>query len=410
MKALNDLRATSLVLLLAALAGVSLAERAAPLPGSAPAYAAPATSPPAAAPRWTPQIAFQYYGTDDIDPQFLAEHIDWLMMRYGAENLRDEVQESGYHHVLPQYLLLFQIYGPGPYKNSDKRCKNSYTPLQNNVMWTRDFCEQVHSHEDWFLHNRKGERLYKKERIWDGTEAYQYYMNPGSPGFRRFWVAQVRRQQEAGWQSLFLDNVAATYDYISTRVDNKDRRMAEYRSQAEWQTAVVGMLRAIREAFPERQVWGNITEAPAAASAWDRYRAELDGIQEERFATNWVGQPPLSPRDWDAMLARIERTLAAGKGVVLYGQGHQNDFPRMRFSLASYLLVATPDQRATFRYTHTRSYETLWWYPEYELNLGAPRGPRFRDDDRWLREFACGLVVVNPARQQADIEALPCES
>ncbi len=378
--------------------------------GAATPRPAPRPAPrPTPRPAWTPQIAMQYYDTAGIDPRFLAEHIDWLMMRYGAEGLRDQVLALGYDNVLPQYLQLAQIYGPGPYKGSHDKCRNNYTPLQNNVMWTDDFCQQVHPHEDWFLHDSQGERLYTKERIWDGSHAYQYFMNPGSPGFREFWVDQVRRQRDAGWQSFFLDNVAATYAYIGQRADDGDGSVAEYASVGEWQQAVSGMLRSIRENFPQRQIWANLISAPLTADAWDAYRPELDGIQEENFATSWLGSPALTLPEWDAMLTRAERTLADGKSVVLYGQGEQNDFPRMRFALASYLLVATANQRATFRYTYTRNYDVIWWYPEYEAALGAPSGPRYAQDGLWARDFACARVWADPARQDGGIERRPCE-
>jgi len=357
---------------------------------------------------WTPKIAFQHYATESLDAKFLAEHIDWLMLRYGAEELRDEVRDLGYTNVLPQYMLLFQIVGPGPLRRSNEDCKDAYTPLQNNVMFTRDFCKQVHPHEDWFLHNGKGERLYTEERLWDGSHAYQYFMNPGSAGFRAFWIAQMRSQGDAGWDSLFLDNVAATYTYIKDRADNGRDGVAEYDSVEAWQGAVVGMLRAIRAAFPMYQLWGNIVEAAPTDDAWERYRPELDGIQEENFATGWARGDPLPVAAWEAMLVRAERTLAQGKRVVLYGQGEQNDFARMRLSLASYLLVTTPDQRATFRYTHTNSYETIWWYPEYEQDLGSPQGARYQEGDVWMRRFACALVTVDPQQRSGVIKRLPC--
>jgi hypothetical protein len=408
------LRTTWVVLMLGVLAGLGMALSATTITHRVgavwlrqPTRAAHAAEEPSTQP-WSPQIAFQHYETGGGDAQFLAEHVDWLMMRYGAERLRDEVREHGYAGDLPQYLLTFQIYGPGPYEDRDERCKNDYTPLQNNVMWTRDFCELVHPHEDWFLHNRDGERLYTKQRIWDGSHVYQYFMNPGSEGFRRFWIDQVRRQGEAGWESIFLDNVSVTYAYIGRRADNEDGSVAEYASVEAWQTAMVGMLRAIRAAFPERPIWGNIVEAPHTADAWDRYRPELDGMQEEQFATGWLTQPPLAPQAWEAMLARADRTLADGKSVVLYGQGEQDDYGRMRFSLASYLLVATPDRRATFRYARTSDYEVLWWYPEYDQNYGAPLGPRYRDGEWWVREYACAWVKADPARRVGAIDMKPC--
>lgn len=383
-------------------------------PSSVVAAAAPTPPPPPTATPlpppapWTPQVAFQHYEIDDLDTAFVAEHVDWLMLSYGAEELRDDVRARGYSSVLPQYLLMFQIFGPGPLERSKDRCKDDFTPLRNNVMYSRDFCKLVHPHDDWFLHNEDGERLYVKERLWNGRHAYQYFMNPASEGFRSFWIAQVRRQGETGWDSLFLDNVAATYEHIPSRADNSAGGVAEYSSTVDWQEATVGMLRAIRAAFPERQLWGNIIEAPLAPDAWDRYRPELDGIQEESFATGWPSGRPLTPAAWAAMIARAERTLAAGKSVVLYGQGDQNDYDRMRFSLASYLLIATPDSRATFRYTHTSSYETLWWYPEYDMDLGLPEGGRYQDGPRWVRRFACATVWVDPERRAGAIEPRAC--
>lgn len=368
---------------------------------------------PAQSTSWTPQIAFQYYGTDtdhDADPAFLAQHVSWLMMRYGAEQTRAKIQAAGYKYVLPQYMLMFQISGPGPYKNSQKSCKNNYTPLSNNVLWTRDFCKGVHPNEDWFLHNAKGERLYMREKVWNGNHNYEYFMNPASVGFRQYWIEQVRKQHDADWQSFFLDNVAATYGYISQRADNGDGTVAEYQNDDAWQDAIVGMLREIRTAFPGYQVWGNIIESPDTADAWNRIRPELDGMQEENFATNWLGSPPLGAEAWEAMIERAEQTLADGRNVVLYGQGEQNDLARMRFSLASYLLVATPDNRATFRYAQTSEYEKLWWYPEYELHFGEPAGPRYRDGDVWVRNFACARVAVDPAKQTGTIELLSCSS
>lgn len=415
-------RSTWLALLLGVLVGLGLAlsapaltARVAPPRPRPTATARPTTPPATATPvaareveRWTPRIAFQYYETAGIDAQFLAEHVDWLMLRYGAEGLRDEVRQHGYSGPLSQYMLLFQIMGPGPYKSARKHCKNDYTPLQNNAMWTRDFCKLVHPHEDWFLHNGAGERLYAKERLWDGSYGYKYFMDPGSEGFRAFWVAQVRRQGAAGWEGLFLDNVAAGYAEITGRADNADGTVAEYDSVEAWQKAVVGMLRAIRAGFPERALWGNIVEAPPTAEAWDRYRPELDGIQDESFAAGWEGEAPPEPAAWLGMLERAERALADGRGLVLYTQGEQGDFARARFGLASYLLVATPDGRASFRYAHTGSYEQLWWYPEYDAGLGVPRGPRYRDGHLWARDFACGRATVDPARRSGTIERLPC--
>jgi hypothetical protein len=359
---------------------------------------------------WTPQIAYQHYGKGyEVDPKFLATHIDWLMMKYGMEDVRKEVLDLGYEGPLLQYTTAFQILGPGPYLSSKDTCKNDYTPVRNNPMWTKDFCEKVHPHENWFLHNGKGERLYNKARNWDGTYIYDYYMNPAAKGFREFWVDQMKRQDHANWQGYFLDNVAVDYKYLRTRADNEDGRVREYDNTADWRKAMAQHLQHIKQEFPNFPIWGNMIEGEERPDVWDMYMDHLDGFQQENFATGWVNHRALSPQEWDAMLQRAEKALAKGKSVLLYGQGEEKDYQRMRFSLASYLLVASGDSRAFFRYAYNREYEELWWYPEYEINLGQPEGKRYRKGKMWLRDFQCGRVTVNPVERTGLIEQHPCD-
>lgn len=359
---------------------------------------------------WHPRIAFQYYDGDKPSSEYLATHVDWLMMRYGAEQRRQEVYAHGYRGLILQYVLAYQIEGPGPYKNKHSKCKSNYTPLRNNVMWTKDFCKTAHKHEDWFLHNGKGQRLYTKDTNWDGTPIYSYYMNPASEGFRRFWVEQIQKQHEAGWQGFFLDNVGVSYAYLANRPTNKDGKVKEYSSDEAWHTAVTGFLDYLHSSFPKHPIWGNMIESDASPRSWEPFLDHLDGFQEENFATNWLGQPSLNLDQWNAMMTRAEQAIARGKGVVLYGQGEHDDLERMRFSLASYLLIATADERATFRYAHTGSYPDLWWYPEYDMNLGLPRGPRYLNGSLWIRDFQCGQVIVDPAQHTGRIEQRPCQS
>lgn len=364
----------------------------------------------AASSTWKPRIAFQYYDGDQPSSEVLATRVDWLMMRYGAEDRRQDVYARGYQGTVFQYILTYQIEGPGPLANKKQRCKNAYTPLRNNAMWTQDFCQKVHPNESWFLHNGKGERLYSKATNWDGTAIYSYYMNPASEGFRAFWVKQIKKQNSAGWQAFFLDNVGVSYTYLENKPTNGDGRVKEYTSDQDWQAAVTGFLQRIRKEFPNRPLWGNMVESSVVADEWKPFLPYLDGFQEENFATNWARDVPLNSTQWNVMITRAEQALALGKSVVLYGQGNRDDLERMRFSLASYMLVATADRRATFRYTHTGSYEELWWYPEYDMNFGLPLGKRYRQGSLWVRDYQCGRVTVDPDQRVGQIEQLPCRS
>ncbi len=361
-----------------------------------------------AASTWKPRIAFQYYDGDQPSSDFLATHVDWLMMRYGAEDRRQDVYAHGYQGPVFQYILASEIEGPGPLANKKKHCNNDYTPLRNNAMWTKNFCQKVHPHESWFLHNGKGERLYSKETNWDGTDIYSYYMNPASEGFRAFWVKQIKQQNSAGWQAFFLDNVAVSYKYLMNKPTDQDGSVQEYTNDQDWDNALTGFLQVIRKEFPNRPLWGNMVESSIVPGEWEPFLPYLDGFQEENFATNWRDELPLNSVQWNTMITRAEQALALGKSVVLYGQGDQDDLERMRFSLASYMLVATADDRATFRYTHTGSYDELWWYPEYDMNFGLPVGKRYRQGTLWVRDYQCGRVTVDPDRHVGHIEQRPC--
>ncbi len=358
---------------------------------------------------WTPPVALQYFKGNDATPEFMAENMDWLTMQYGMEDERDAVFDNGYRGTMLQYMLTFQIRGPGPYKDERARCKNDYTPVPDNPMWTDDFCELVHSHESWFLHNGKGERIYNKEKNWDGTDLYEYYMNPASQGYRDFWVSQMKRQAKAGWKGFCLDNVPVTLDYLRKRGDNQDGTVKELKSSAELRQAVGGLIEHIRENFPGYPIWGNMIQAGYDDDEWDDYLDHLDGFQEENFATGWTNVAPPTPEEWHDMLRRAEKALGRGKSVVLFGQGRQDDGDRLYFSLASFLLVATADNRATFRYTHVDDYSSLWWYPEYKTNLGLPKGARYREGTRWQRDFQCGRVIVDPEARTGTIQLRPCE-
>ncbi|OGN96766.1 MAG: hypothetical protein A2Y89_07520 [Chloroflexi bacterium RBG_13_51_18] len=50
-------------------------------------------------------------------------------------------------------------------------------------------------------------------------------------------------------------------------------------------------------------------------------------------------------------------------------------------------------------------HNTIWWFPEYDTNLGLAKGKaQQRDDGTWKREFENGVVLVNPTNDISRIE------
>ena len=47
----------------------------------------------------------------------------------------------------------------------------------------------------------------------------------------------------------------------------------------------------------------------------------------------------------------------------------------------------------------------LWWFPEYDANLGLANGDaKERSDGTWIREFEKGVVVMNPTSRESTVE------
>jgi hypothetical protein len=124
----------------------------------------------------------------------------------------------------------------------------------------------------------------------------------------------------------------------------------------------------------------------------------------EYFVTRWRGTV-VSPTVWEVQLGQAERVLSEGRGLLAVAQGQRDDMARLRFALASFLLIARPG--AYFRYAHQDAYEQLWLYDDYEIRLGQPRGARYADGAFWRRDFECGQVAVDPAGQLGSISAIP---
>jgi hypothetical protein len=126
---------------------------------------------------------------------------------------------------------------------------------------------------------------------------------------------------------------------------------------------------------------------------------QLDGAFQEAWGT---GYQPLTPTQWDANMRQTEKVLAQGKGVMMGAHGEKSNTTLQQFSTASYLLV-TNGQQAYFRFGRSAYYRQWWWFSNYGVKLGAPKGPRYQTGTQWRRDFACGYVTVDPAARTGKI-------
>ncbi len=315
-----------------------------------------------------------------------------------------KLRAEGYTRPVYTYVTASAVEGPGPYKDASSPCRAGYTPYDNNLASEKDdFCRFIHPHESWFLHNGQGTRLVGD---YFGSGRWTYMMNPADQGWQAFAqdrLLSIRDNQR--YNGVWLDNVDLDLNRARTDLQNSDGQVQEFSTDGRMRAAMQQWLAGVHTRLGDWPVWANLVGGDLTQDGWDAYAPYLDGAMDESFAVRWV-DGRRSPAEWEGQLARADRWLSQGKGLVMVGQGAEKDTERMRFTLASYLLVAQGSE-AFYRYTRFDSYyNSFWFYPEFDTAraLGAPTGPRTEvAPGLWQRSFEHGTVQVDLAGQEGKL-------
>ncbi len=364
--------------------------------------AAPASSAPAAPVR-VQEAYFYKPPRDGTTAEALAARADLIILTRTDEPFRDAVRAAGYPGIILQYMLAAEVSGPVDAVRADAPCNPDHRPWRNQAAFrVGEFCDLIHPNDDWFLHNGRGERLYTN---WPGHTGYFYHMNPASPGWRAFLIDRLRqalegddREPALGYDGIFLDNVALSLWKLRRQTSASDGVVREFDSDEAYRTAWIGLLAEISDALrPTWPVWANLIVD--SGRGWTDYLPYLDGVMVEAFATGWQNQ--VQPNEWERGLAQAEEVLRQEKGYLAVVQA--KDSSLLPFTLASYFLIAD-GRHAFFRYAERGDYAIFPHYALLDASLGAPKGPRYRQNDgTWRRDFTNGYVVADPVNRNGQI-------
>lgn len=344
---------------------------------------------------------FYHPPTNGVNVRTVAQQLGVAIMHRGDESYRDSLRSAGFTGPALQYLMANEATGPVGLRSSSDSC-GTYLYYQTDVSGIAgDFCSALHPDETNFLHNSRGERLYRlsswQEQTGTKTVA-TYMMNPAAPG----WSAYAARQMAAnlsglGYNGLYLDNISLSLEPGQKEADNSDGTVKEFASDADYRAAVVGFLGTVRSKVGSgATIWGNLISANDSVTDWDQYAPLLNGVLYEYYVDRWNGTYA-DPAVWETEQEQALRMLGEGKSYVMVAQGPQTDLARMRFALASYLLIQEPG--GYFRYSDADAYSEMWMYDDYQTRLGSPLGDRYQvSGGGWQRDFACGSVSVDPAQ------------
>ncbi len=272
--------------------------------------------------------------------------------------------------------------------------------------WGNDF-EFVSKHEDWFWHNEDGDRVRSSG---DG----KYLMNIANPEFIAYWKESILDQMAAGdYDGVFLDS-------SSTGLLNSEALGGSYGGEempGDERFSGTGALSAFDElgglSWPEAyeafmsEICGHyeahgyacLPNVGNQTTSWDPTDYDdtsTGGMVENAFAVS-------SERDWVQVADRI---LGLNDGIlILQSYPGDSDVDARMYYLGSYLLV-----REARTYINYFSGHTFTWYPEWDIDLGAPVESATGEDISTLawsgvyrRRFDKGFVLVNPHDDPASL-------
>ena len=273
------------------------------------------------------------------------------------------------------------------------------------------------SNESWYLHfgNIPGSPQPPEQRrvgfMQDIKQGF-WYMNPAS-GWSTYAPNYIHDDiMSMGlFDGVFLDNLFENVKFKNIDINNDGVAETPEVVNREYNNGMTRILKQTRELLgPEAIILGN------AASEWSvnsPYFMYANGHLQE----NALGTLPWSNHNFSKVWEVYQRNMneptppsrihwiSADSKQLPSNDSNPNLSPselqKMRFGLAITLL-----EDGYFSFDNGIPWHIqLWWFPEYDANLGLPKGDaQKRNDGTWMREFQNGVVIVNPTGSVSTID------
>jgi putative glycosyl hydrolase-like family 15 (GHL15) protein len=259
-------------------------------------------------------------------------------------------------------------------------------------------------HPDWILRDASGNKLWIQFAC-GGGRCTQYAGDIGNPAFRAWWIGAARERLAAGYRGIFIDDVN-----MAERVSNGDGVFTtpvdpmthQPIDEAGWQHRMARFMAQVRAAFPHTEIVHNVIWP--VGDATPDLRRELNAatyIELERGFNDSGIVGGSSKFGFRTLLAFIAHRHAAGQGVIL--DAAPTSTAGRLYGLAAYFLVSNGKDAIADDAAGTPD---TWWHG-YDVQLGAPRTYRYRNQGVWRRDFARGVVLVNEPGAPAARVTLP---
>lgn len=264
----------------------------------------------------------------------------------------------------------------------------NYLQIIDGNQWVQEWPGDSNVQNEWFF-------IYNNSRVFNTTFGH-YLMELNDPSWRTWWSGQIIQQmQDNEDDGLFGDSYSIPNYFGPTW--NPALPAIDSNFEQSWATREHTFTDYIRGQFAGQYKWiPNIGSYITTRDPSDY--SNLDGCMFEGFAeggsSNWYALG-----DWQLEMNRALPMSSSGKIILAQTYPDPTNVSERMFIVGSYLLI-----KGTQCYVCLRTTSGPEWYPEYDVNLGAPTDPLPTNISTfykaswgvYVRHFAKGMVLVNP--------------
>jgi hypothetical protein len=250
----------------------------------------------------------------------------------------------------------------------------------------------LNQHPEWLLRDREGNALFIPWGCSNGT-CPQYAADISSQSYRNWWIQQAKRLMATGYKGLWIDDVNLVMqvgDGYGHNVAPIDRATGLRMTAKAWEKYFADFMTQVRQAIPKAEILHNsIWFAGSGARGSDPY------VQQEIKAADWINRESGIS---DAGITGDNGPWSVQEFFrfvdIVHSLGAQIDIQEFRmngeYGVAGYFLVS--DGKDAFGADIAPDN----WPAVLDVELGNPQGPRYGWKGLIRRDFADGMVLLNP--------------
>ena len=247
------------------------------------------------------------------------------------------------------------------------------------------YCAADRQHPNWFLTDTSGSRI----QFCDYQGIWQ--MDPGNTAYQDEWLKNVSADMKAhGWDGVMLDDANSTEKYHLC-----GKTIAKYPTEASYEAATKSFLARVGPALMHQGflVLPNIN-FDCWETCWSSFIQYTSGATREwwtKSTTGTGGQYADASWDWANSFLRI--TQNANKVFLAITYAPSTDLRSQRYARASFLIDWNGGASALVFDPGAGDP----WSSEWTMDIGTPKGARYRSGGAWRRDYTGGTVLVNPS-------------